>query len=51
MGEAGQVRDAHRGADLDQLDVQHAARLAARGSRRRPHVHVADALAALDAGC
>ena len=33
----------------DQLDVQHAAGLAARGSRRRPHLHVADALAALDA--
>jgi hypothetical protein len=33
----------------DQLEVQHAAGLAARGSRRRPHVPAADALAALDA--
>jgi len=32
-----------------QLDGQHAAGLAARGSRRRPHLHVAGALAALDA--
>jgi hypothetical protein len=45
----GRGAEAHLAVGRDQLDVQHAAGLAARGSRRRPRVPVADALAALDA--
>jgi hypothetical protein len=41
--------EARLAAGRGQLDGQHAAGLAAHGSRRRPHLHVADALAALDA--
>jgi len=45
----GRGAEARLAVGRDQLDVQHAAGLAARGSRRRPRVPVADALAALDA--